>query len=352
MTRRVVITGMGTVNSLASDVPGFWSALLAGRSGIGTIEQFDTSAFKVHFGGEVKNFTPESLVDNKTAASAGPLRPVRPGGRRIRRRQGQRPGLRRGRPLPLRRHPRQRHRRPQRVRGAAQPLSRGGSEPHQPVRHPQDDPQRGGRQRLHPVRPVRAEHRRLDRLRLGRPRHRRRHARHPVRLRRRHARRRLGGRHHADGPGRLHLGPRPVAAQRQPAGGEPAVRQGPRRLRPQRGRRHRRAGRAGTRPQARRDASTPSCSASAARPTPTTSPQPHPQGVRGRQAMQPGPARRQAQPGRHPVRQRPRHQHAAGRRGRDDGRQGGRSAPTPASWPSAAPRACSATCSAPAAASS
>ena len=52
MTRRVVITGLGTVNSLCSDVPGFWRALLAGKSGVGTIEQFDTSAFKVHFGGE------------------------------------------------------------------------------------------------------------------------------------------------------------------------------------------------------------------------------------------------------------------------------------------------------------
>ncbi|HEY7426385.1 MAG TPA: beta-ketoacyl synthase N-terminal-like domain-containing protein, partial [Gemmataceae bacterium] len=67
MTRRVVITGLGTVNSLCSDVPGFWSALLAGRSGIGTIEEFDTSAFKVHFGGEVKDFNPEPLVDKKTA---------------------------------------------------------------------------------------------------------------------------------------------------------------------------------------------------------------------------------------------------------------------------------------------
>jgi 3-oxoacyl-[acyl-carrier-protein] synthase II len=66
MTRRVVITGMGTVNSLCSDVPGFWSALCAGRSGIGTIEQFDTSAFKVHFGGEVKDFAPEKMVDKRT----------------------------------------------------------------------------------------------------------------------------------------------------------------------------------------------------------------------------------------------------------------------------------------------
>jgi 3-oxoacyl-[acyl-carrier-protein] synthase II len=66
MTRRVVITGMGTVNSLCSDVPGLWSALCAGRSGVGTIELFDTSAFKVHFGGEVKNFTPETVVDKRT----------------------------------------------------------------------------------------------------------------------------------------------------------------------------------------------------------------------------------------------------------------------------------------------
>jgi 3-oxoacyl-[acyl-carrier-protein] synthase II len=66
MTRRVVITGLGTVNSLSSDVSGFWSALLAGRSGVSTIEQFDTTAFKVHFGGEVKNFHPEALFDRKT----------------------------------------------------------------------------------------------------------------------------------------------------------------------------------------------------------------------------------------------------------------------------------------------
>ena len=64
--RRVVITGMGTVNSLASDVPGYWRALCAGRSGIGRIEQFDTSAFKVHFGGEVKNFNPEAVLDTKS----------------------------------------------------------------------------------------------------------------------------------------------------------------------------------------------------------------------------------------------------------------------------------------------
>ncbi|MFN4258421.1 MAG: beta-ketoacyl-ACP synthase II [Gemmataceae bacterium] len=67
MTRRVVITGLGTVNSLNSDLKGFWRDLLHGKSGIGLIEQFDTSAFKVHFGGEVKNFNPEAYLDSKSA---------------------------------------------------------------------------------------------------------------------------------------------------------------------------------------------------------------------------------------------------------------------------------------------
>ncbi len=67
MTRRVVITGLGTVNPLSLDVPTFWDGLRAGRSGIGPITQFDTSAFKVHFAGEVKDFNPEAYLDGKAA---------------------------------------------------------------------------------------------------------------------------------------------------------------------------------------------------------------------------------------------------------------------------------------------
>ncbi|MGL4553981.1 MAG: beta-ketoacyl-ACP synthase II [Gemmataceae bacterium] len=67
MTRRVVITGMGTVNPLSLDVKTYWEALLAGRSGIGPIEQLDTAAFKVKFGGEVKGFEPDKLLDSKAA---------------------------------------------------------------------------------------------------------------------------------------------------------------------------------------------------------------------------------------------------------------------------------------------
>ncbi len=67
MTRRVVITGLGTVNPLAFDLPGFWSALCAGKSGVGPIERFDTTAYKVKFGGEIKDWKPEAYVDRKTA---------------------------------------------------------------------------------------------------------------------------------------------------------------------------------------------------------------------------------------------------------------------------------------------
>ena len=64
--RRVVITGLGTVNPIALNVPDYWRGLLAGVSGIAPITLFDTTAYKVRFGGEVKNFRPETLIDSKT----------------------------------------------------------------------------------------------------------------------------------------------------------------------------------------------------------------------------------------------------------------------------------------------
>lgn len=64
--RRVVVTGLGTVNPLANHVLGFWEKALAGASGIRPISHFDTSAFKVHFGGEVRDLNPETWLDLKT----------------------------------------------------------------------------------------------------------------------------------------------------------------------------------------------------------------------------------------------------------------------------------------------
>jgi len=54
--RRVVITGMGTVNPLAHDVEGTWEALLAGRSGISKIELFDAATFPSTFSAQVKSY--------------------------------------------------------------------------------------------------------------------------------------------------------------------------------------------------------------------------------------------------------------------------------------------------------
>lgn len=67
MQRRVVITGMGTVNPLARTVPAFWEALCAGRSGIDIIRQFDPAEFKVRIAGEVKAFDPAAELGAKAA---------------------------------------------------------------------------------------------------------------------------------------------------------------------------------------------------------------------------------------------------------------------------------------------
>ncbi len=67
MERRVVITGMGTVNPLGRTVPVFWEALCAGRSGIDLIRQFDPSEFKVRIAGEVKEFDPAAELGAKAA---------------------------------------------------------------------------------------------------------------------------------------------------------------------------------------------------------------------------------------------------------------------------------------------
>lgn len=67
MKRRVVITGLGVVSPVGIGLDEFWTNLLAGKSGVGPITQFDASEFPVRIAGEVKNFDPVSFVgDRKT----------------------------------------------------------------------------------------------------------------------------------------------------------------------------------------------------------------------------------------------------------------------------------------------
>jgi 3-oxoacyl-[acyl-carrier-protein] synthase II len=63
--RRVVITGLGCITALAESVDELFSALCQGRSGISTIESFDTSAYPVRFGGEIKNFEVSRYIDQR-----------------------------------------------------------------------------------------------------------------------------------------------------------------------------------------------------------------------------------------------------------------------------------------------
>ena len=63
--RRVVVTGMGLVTSLGNDVASSWDGLVAGRSGIRTIESFDPSRLQAQIAGEVRDFDASHILDRK-----------------------------------------------------------------------------------------------------------------------------------------------------------------------------------------------------------------------------------------------------------------------------------------------
>jgi 3-oxoacyl-[acyl-carrier-protein] synthase II len=66
--RRVVITGLGTVNPLGNSVEDSWKQLIAGESGAAEITQFDHSeSYNVHFACELKDFDPTQWIDRKAA---------------------------------------------------------------------------------------------------------------------------------------------------------------------------------------------------------------------------------------------------------------------------------------------
>ncbi len=67
MKRRVVVTGFGVVTSLACQVDELWRRILAGESGVGPIVRFDTTNFRVRFGGELSIWDTGTYVPLKEA---------------------------------------------------------------------------------------------------------------------------------------------------------------------------------------------------------------------------------------------------------------------------------------------
>jgi len=63
--RRVVVTGLGTVNPIGLNVPDYWRGLLAGANGVAPLTLFDTTGYKVRIGGEVKHFRPDPVIDGR-----------------------------------------------------------------------------------------------------------------------------------------------------------------------------------------------------------------------------------------------------------------------------------------------
>jgi 3-oxoacyl-[acyl-carrier-protein] synthase II len=65
MSKRVVITGMGTVNPIGNSVSEYWTSLKSGKSGIGAITSFDASDYPTRIAGHVNNLDFSRYVDPK-----------------------------------------------------------------------------------------------------------------------------------------------------------------------------------------------------------------------------------------------------------------------------------------------
>jgi 3-oxoacyl-[acyl-carrier-protein] synthase II len=63
--RRVVVTGLGVITPLGSNVSKTWEAICKGASGVGRITTFDAADFPCQIAGEVKDFHPEDFIERK-----------------------------------------------------------------------------------------------------------------------------------------------------------------------------------------------------------------------------------------------------------------------------------------------
>jgi len=68
--KRVVITGMGWVTPLGSDIEGAWGQILKAKSGVGTVSRFDASTCSTNFAAEVKDFNLREHLGDRADAHA------------------------------------------------------------------------------------------------------------------------------------------------------------------------------------------------------------------------------------------------------------------------------------------
>src|SRR5467141_1831979 len=68
---RIVVTGIGVITPIGAGRERFWTNLLAGQCGIAPVRSFDTSAYSVHLGAEVRDFRAEDYLSNVDAAHLG-----------------------------------------------------------------------------------------------------------------------------------------------------------------------------------------------------------------------------------------------------------------------------------------
>ena len=61
-SRRIVVTGIGTLNPLGNSLSEYWDNLVNGVSGADMITQFDASKFKTRFACEIKGFDPTNFM--------------------------------------------------------------------------------------------------------------------------------------------------------------------------------------------------------------------------------------------------------------------------------------------------
>ncbi len=66
-TKRIVVTGIGTLTPIGNDLASYWENLVNGVSGADMITQFDASKFKTRFACEIKGFDPIEFMDRKEA---------------------------------------------------------------------------------------------------------------------------------------------------------------------------------------------------------------------------------------------------------------------------------------------